>query len=106
MDDELLGRQSAIAEAHALYGMIGDEHTVEKLRELIAVTPLAEQVLRAYVQAYPGEAYFVDRALKFRASVLEEFERLVRKGVPVANLPEVEETELDASEEALVGAQL
>lgn len=36
--DELLGRQSAIAEAHALYRMIGHgSNTVEALRELIVV---------------------------------------------------------------------
>ena len=45
--DELLGRQSAIAEARALYRMIGDEHTVEELRELISISPETEAVLRA-----------------------------------------------------------
>ena len=38
MDDELLGRQSAFNEA-ALCRMVGDENTIEELRELIAVPP-------------------------------------------------------------------
>jgi hypothetical protein len=37
MIDELLGRQSAFDEAKALYRMIGDENTIEELRDLIAV---------------------------------------------------------------------
>jgi len=34
-----------------------------------------------------------------------EFERLVREGVPVAELPEVEEAELNAAEETCAGVQ-
>jgi hypothetical protein len=37
--------------------------------------------------------------------VLEEFEPLVREGIPVADLPEVEETEFDAPEETYAVAQ-
>jgi len=43
-----LGRQSALAEAHGLYRMIQPECSVEELRELIAVPPHIERVLRAY----------------------------------------------------------
>jgi hypothetical protein len=43
----ILGRQSAIAEAHALYRMLGhDGNTVEELRELTAVSPHIERALR------------------------------------------------------------
>lgn len=106
MDDELLGRQSAVAEARALYRMIGHgSNTADTLRELIAVPPLIEQVLRAFAQAHPEEAHSIDRNLKFRVSVTREFERLVRDGVPVADLLEVEESELDAAEETFAVAQ-
>lgn len=42
----------------------------------------------------------MDRALKFRVTVLEEFERLVRNGL-IVDLPEVEETELESFAEAV-----
>ena len=56
MDDELLGRQSAIAEARALYKMLGEKNTVEELRELITVPPWTEHVLRAYTRANPEDS--------------------------------------------------
>lgn len=63
MEDELLGRQSAVAEARALYRMIGNgRNTVESFRELIAVPAKIEAVLLAYARGFPEEAYFVDRA--------------------------------------------
>ena len=65
MEDELLGRQSAIAEARALYRMIGHgRNTIESLRELIAVPPKIERVLLAFAQAYPEEAYSINRTLR------------------------------------------
>lgn len=101
-----LGRQSARAEVLGLYRMLGhDGNTVEALRELIAVPPKIERVLRAFARAHPEEAYFVERTLKFRQAVAREFERLVREGVPVAEIPEVEESELDATEAIYADAQ-
>src|SRR6266404_9993545 len=97
MGDELLGRQSAFQEAGALFLMIGEENTVEELRELIAVPPKIERALQAFAKANPREAHWIESTLKFREAVGREFERLVRDGVPVADLPEVEEVELDAS---------
>jgi hypothetical protein len=38
-------------------------------------------------------------ALKFREAIAQEFVRLVREGVPEAELPEIKEPELDATEE-------
>jgi hypothetical protein len=106
MEDELLGRQSAVAEARALYRMIGHgRNTVESLRDLIAVPPLVERVLLAFARAHPEEAHGIEKNLKFRQAVLEEFERLVRDGVSVADLPEVEESEFDATEETYAVAQ-
>ena len=52
-EDSRLSRQSAIAEADALYRIIGDGNTVEELRELIAVPPRIEWALRAYAKAHP-----------------------------------------------------
>jgi hypothetical protein len=100
MEDELLGRQSALDEAEALYRMLGhNRNTVEALRELIAVPPLIERVLRAYAEIFPEDAHWIESTLKFRQATLEAFESLVREGVPVADLPEVEERELDAVKE-------
>lgn len=47
MSDELLGRQSAIAEPRVLYRMIGADSRIEELRELIAVPPKIERALQA-----------------------------------------------------------
>ena len=54
-----LGRQSALAEAYGLYQMIQPECSVEELRELIAVPPHIERVLRAYANAHvdTGETF-------------------------------------------------
>ena len=46
----------------------------------------------------------MDRTLKFRVAGLEEFERLVRDGLPI-DLPEVEEAESEPFVEAVVFAQ-
>lgn len=70
--------------------MIGDEHTLKELRELIAVPQKIEAVLQAYAREFPEESYFVDRALKFRQAVAREFDRLVREGAPIADLPELD----------------
>lgn len=66
--------------------MLGhDGSTVEALRELIAVPPLIERVLRAFAGVHPEEAHSIDRNLKFRLSAAREFEHLVREGVPVGD---------------------
>jgi hypothetical protein len=98
MEDELLGRQSAIAEARALYRMIGHgRNTVEALRELIRVPPKIERVLRAFAQAHPEEAPAIKRNLKFRLLVAREFERLVREGVPAAEEPKEADFKVEVS---------
>jgi hypothetical protein len=80
-----LGRQSAIAEARALYRMAAcGTESVEGICGLIAVPVRIEQALRAFARAHPEEAHFVDRALMFRQAVMAEFNRLVSVGATPA----------------------
>jgi len=100
MDDELLvGVGSALAEAKLLHGMLlrGTE-SVQELRELMAVPPKIGKVLRAYMKESPEDAWWIERAIKFRQKVLAEFNRLVDhvivgQGVeePSPDLPDGEE---------------
>lgn len=70
-DDLLIGKQSAVLEARALYRMIGrDGETEESLRSLIAVPASIERVLRAYMEENPEDAWWIERSLGFRQ---EEF---------------------------------
>jgi hypothetical protein len=106
-EDSRFGRQSAIAEAHAIYRMLGhDVNTVEELRELIAVPPKIERALRAFAKAHVQDAYWIEATLKFRESVAREFEGLVCDGLQMADLPQVEMENLQASTEAVAFAQM
>jgi hypothetical protein len=98
-----LGRQSALAEAHALYRMIQPECSVEELRELIAVPPHIERVLRAYAKAHAEDAHWIESCLKFRQAVAEEFERLLCAGAAVTDFPEVDDA-LDPVEQGSAAA--
>jgi hypothetical protein len=62
-------------------------------------------VLHAFARTHPEEAHSINKNPKFRQSVLSEFERLVREGLPVAELPDVQEPELNTAEEAYAVAQ-
>lgn len=105
-EDSRLGRQSAVAEAHALYRMLGqDGNTVEEFREPIAVPAKIERALRAFAVAHVQDSHWIFASLKFREAVAQEFERLVRGGVPVTDFPEAEEMELGASTEAVAFVQ-
>jgi hypothetical protein len=75
------GRQSALAEAYGLYRMIHAEFSIGELRELIAVPPHIERVLRAYAKAHVKDAHWIEVCLKFRKAVTEEFERLLMRYV-------------------------
>ena len=77
----------------------------KKLRELIAVTPRTERILRSYARAHPENARSIKACLKFRSLLFQEFERLLREGAPFADLPEEEESESDATEESYAVAQ-
>jgi hypothetical protein len=69
------------------------------------VPPRIERMLRAFARAHPEEAYAVGKSLKFRQAVGRELEALVREGVPVADVPEVEESEPGVAEEAIADPQ-
>ena len=105
MNDELLGRQSAFDEAKLLYRMIGEETTIEEIRELIVVSPRVETVLRAFVRANPDDGEWIEATLKFRSDVLEEFNRLVRDGIPATPLAEIADSPLSLFTDALAFAQ-
>jgi hypothetical protein len=57
--------------------MIGEENTVDELRELITVPPRIERALDAFARTHVQEAHWIEATLKFRQAVLCEFERLV-----------------------------
>lgn len=61
MADEPLGRQSAIAEAKALYRLLSTGHTVEQLRDLIEVPPKIERTLARLRRAarHPRVFHFI-----------------------------------------------
>lgn len=115
MDNELLvSGHSALAEAKVLYGLVlrGTEG-VEEIRELISVPPKTERILRMYMRQSQDDAWWIERAIKFRADVLREFERLVDHRVIVghgleesdSDLLEVEEPERGPCVEAMAFAQ-
>ena len=64
-----------------------------------------ETVLRAFARAHPENAAFIAKSLKFRFLVAQEFHRLVREGIPVADLQEADEPESEAAEETYAAAQ-
>jgi hypothetical protein len=64
-DSLALGCQSARAEARSLLPL-----------ELIAVAPRVEHALRAFARAHPENVAFIEKSLKFRFLVAQEFERL------------------------------
>jgi hypothetical protein len=76
----------------SLLKLLDTGSTVEEIRDLIAVPAPIEEALRAFARAHPEEAHFIDRALMFRQTVLEEFNRLVCVGIP-EDPAEIEETE-------------
>jgi hypothetical protein len=108
MGENLLTPASRVARAEALclYRLLGqDGSTLEELRELVSVPPAIGRALRTFTETHPEDACWIEAVLKFRSRVLQEFERLVRDGVPVLELPEIEEPELDAREETYAEAR-
>lgn len=53
-------------------------HTIDNLRELIRVTPKEEAILRASALHSPILAEHIERVLRYRVQVAQEFERLIR----------------------------
>jgi hypothetical protein len=79
----------------ALVGKNGD--TVESIRELIAVPPDIEQALRLYSRWHPEDAYGVERVLKFRKRVGEQFERLTAVREPAVKTQSAAATQVSAA---------
>ena len=70
--------RSPSAEAHDLYRMVRYGNcTIASIRELIAVPANIEESLMAYANCYPEDAGRIVRVLRFRESVLKEFNRLL-----------------------------
>jgi hypothetical protein len=62
-----------------MVGRNGD--TVDSIRELIAVPPWIEDALGLYGRRFPEDAPAIEKVLRFRTCVREEFDRLVRESV-------------------------
>jgi hypothetical protein len=66
-------------EARILFEMIiRKRETVESVRELIAIPQEIEEALSLYAYKHPEDALGIERVIRFRRRVAEEFERLVR----------------------------
>ena len=66
-------------EARCLVQLLGKNgHTTDKLRELIRVTPKEEAILRTSALHSPILAEYIERVLRYRVQVAQEFERLIR----------------------------
>jgi hypothetical protein len=74
------------------------------LRELIAVPPHIERVLRKYAKAHVEDAHWIVACLKFRKAVAEEFERRLCAGAAAIDLPEADDGELDPVEQGSAAA--
>ena len=93
MDDACsLGRLSAAAEARGLLPLL-EENTVEQIKDLVRVPPNIEKRLREFAAVYPEEQRMIAQVLKFRAAVLQAFEKLVATGAAPADAFGTEETE-------------
>ena len=75
-------------EALALFKMLarngGDR---ESLRELIEIPEKTDRILRAFVAECPDSKTRVERLLRFRKRVREEFEKLIQAPGPVGATP-------------------
>ena len=66
-------------EARCLVQLLGKNgHTIDKLRELIRVTPKEEAILRASALHSPVLVEHIEQVLRYRVQVAEEFERMIR----------------------------
>lgn len=66
-------------EARCLVQLLGKNGlTIDKLREVIRVTPKEEAILRVSALHSPILAEYIERVLRYRVQVAQEFERLIR----------------------------
>jgi hypothetical protein len=69
-------------EARNLFALVGrNGDTVDSIRELIAVPRWIEHALGLYAKRFPEDAPAIEKVLRFRTRVREEFDRLVRESV-------------------------
>lgn len=75
------GKASQQSEARGLFALVSNgKASIEDIRELIAVSPREERLLRAYMREYPEDAHWLEeRVFRFRERVRAEFDRLVRE---------------------------
>jgi hypothetical protein len=99
-----MSNDSALAEARGLYRMLDTGNSLEELRKCIGVPSKIEHKLRVYAAMNPAEARWIEKILMFRKFVAEEFERLVRDGDAVSELPEMEESDPDIDEGGFANA--
>ena len=65
-------------EARNLFALVGrSDITVESTRELITVPPDIQRILRLYLRRHPEDAPGIEKVLRFRKRVREEFDRLM-----------------------------
>ena len=100
--EDWMSNDTAAAEARGLYRMLAGGHTPEELRRCIGVPPKIERRLRFYAALNPVETRWIEKILKFRKSVAQEFERLVCCDGAEADR---HETELDDFKESAAFAQ-
>ena len=75
---------SVQSEAQSLFRLIGtNRETADTLRQLISIPPRELSILQALAVRSPDLSRCVERAIEFRQQVLEEFDRLVAKNVPL-----------------------
>jgi hypothetical protein len=87
-------------EAMNLFALVGKNGgTVDSIRELIEVPPDIERALRLYIRWHPEDAYGVERVLRFRKRVGEQFERLsaVRQISPCAPVSVGEQNQIESN---------
>lgn len=73
------------AEARGLLALVRtDAASIEAVRELIGISPRIENALHRYMQAHPEDARGIEKVLRFRERVREEFERLVESHLTIS----------------------
>ncbi len=86
--------------------MLGqDANTVEALRKLITMLPRIPWVPRVFAQMRTEDARWIETTAKLRQAVERELERMVPECVLVAEMPEVDEGELNPSKQTFENAQ-
>jgi hypothetical protein len=75
--DRGLSRQAAQEAQFWFSFMRRHRHGADSIRELISIPPQIEALLWNFVKQHPAERRFVEKTIRFRECVGEEFERLL-----------------------------